>query len=458
MDNKLWRMTHAPVEKLILKLAAPTIISMLITSFYNMADTYFVSLLDDTSITGAVGVVFSMMAIIQAFGFLFGQGSGNYISRALGAGKKKEAEHMAATGFFGAIIVGLLITVVGLIFRKELAYVLGATDTIYPHARDYLTYILLGAPFVCASLVLNNQLRFQGNAFFAMIGLTSGGVLNCILDPLLIHVAGLGISGAAVATVISQAVSFILLLIGVMRSDNIKIRPKNFRPNGHYLLAILNGGAPSLCRQSIASIGTICLNLSAGAFGDYAITAMSVCSRIMMFCNSAMIGFGQGFQPVCGFNYGAKQYSRVKRSFWFCVRTSFVFLLAIAIAGFIFAPQVISLFSTDQKVINFGIATFRFMTLAVPLNAWVVMCNMTMQTMGKAVRASFMAAARQGFVFVPLVLTLPKLFSETGLQITQMIADITTCLISIPMVLPILRELSQPDQPLPGKSTEEAVK
>ena len=452
MDSKRYRMTHTPVEKLILQLAAPTIISMLVTTFYNMADTYFVSLLDNTSITGAVGVVYSLMSVIQAFGFFCGHGSGNFISRKLGAGERAEAERMASVGFYCAFLIGLLIMVFGLIFLRPLAYLLGSTDTIYPYAKDYLTYILLGAPFMCASLVLNNQLRFQGNAMFAMIGLTTGAVLNCVLDPLLILGAGMGISGAAIATVASQFVSFVLLYIGVARSDNIKIRLRNFRPNGRYLLAVLNGGAPSLCRQGIAALGTICLNVAAGQFGDYAITAMSVCARIVLFLNSAMIGFGQGFQPVCGFNYGAGQYARVKRAFWFCVITSFFFLLAASGTAYYFAPQLVRIFSSDPLVIACGVPAFRYMMLAFPLNSWITMCNMSMQTMGKAVRASLLAAARQGILFIPLVLTLPRLFGEPGLQLTQPIADACTFLLSVPLQISILRELSAPDRPLEEES------
>ncbi len=445
MENKRFRMTHEPVERLIAKLAVPTIISMLVTTFYNMADTYFVSLLDNTSITGAVGVVFSLMTVIQAFGFFFGHGSGNFISRALGSGNTDEAERMASVGFFCAMIAGACITVLGLIFLRPLAYLLGSTDTIYPYAKDYLAYILLGAPYMCASLVLNNQLRFQGNAVFAMIGLTSGAVLNCVLDPLLILGLDMGIRGAAIATIVSQFVSFLLLWIGVARSDNLKIRLRNFKPDRHYLLAILNGGAPSLCRQGIASLASICLNRAAGGFGDYAITAMSVCSRIMMFLNSSMIGFGQGFQPVCGFNYGAQQYSRVRRAFWFCVRVSAVFLVIVSGVAFAFAPQLVALFSSDPQVIDFGVPTLRYMAAVFPLNAWIVMCNMEMQTMGKAVRASFLAAARQGFLFIPLILILPQVLGAVGVQITQMVSDICTFLISIPLQISILKELRAPD-------------
>lgn len=244
--NNYEKLTEQPVEKLILKLSVPTIISMLVTTFYNMADTYFVSQMKSTSATGAVGVVFSLMAVIQAFGFFFGHGSGNFISRALGAGDYGKAEKMAATGFFSAIIAGILIMVSGLVFLRPLAYLLGATKTIYPYAKDYLSIILVGAPFMCSSLVLNNQLRFQGKASFAMIGITAGAVLNCVLDPLLITAAGLGIKGAAIATVISQIASFFILYFVSKKSGGIQIRLKSFTPQKFYMLNILNGGAPSL--------------------------------------------------------------------------------------------------------------------------------------------------------------------------------------------------------------------
>lgn len=443
MDLKVKRMTTEPVEKLITKLAVPTIISMLVTTFYNMADTYFVSTMNNTSITGAVGVVFSLMTIIQAFGFFFGHGSGNFISRSMGAGDKRSSEIVASVGFFGAFIVGLIIMILGLSFKEKLAYMLGATDTIYPYAKEYMTYILLGAPFMCASLVINNQLRFQGNAGFAMIGITSGAIINCILDPLLITTFKMGIRGAAIATITGQFVSFILLLVGASKSDNVRISIKNFIPKKEYIIAIVNGGFPSLCRQGIASLGTIYLHHTAGFYGDFAITGMTVCSRVIMFFNSAMIGFGQGFQPVCGYNYGAKLYDRVSKAFWFCVKSSFVFLIVASATGFIFSKQIIGLFSNDADVINFGSATFKAMCVAFPLNSWIVMSNMTLQTAGKAVRASILAAARQGIVLVPVIFIMSSIFKLNGLIYTQMTADIITFIIAVPFQMSFLKEMKK---------------
>lgn len=441
MDSKVEIMTTRPVEKLITRLAVPSIISMLVTTFYNMADTYFVSTMDNTSVTGAVGVIFSLMAIIQAFGFFYGHGSGNYISRSMGAGDKRTSEIVASLGFFCAFITGFLIMVLGLCFKEKLAYILGATDTIYPYAKEYMTYILIGAPFMCASLVINNQLRFQGNASFAMVGITAGAVVNCVLDPLLITTFKMGIRGAAIATITGQFVSFVLLLWMAHKSDNIKISIKNFIPKYEYLAKIINGGIPSLCRQGVSSIGTIYLNHTAGFYGDFAITGIAVCTRVIMFFNSAMIGFGQGFQPVCGYNYGAKLYDRVSKAFWFCVKSSFLFLVMVSACGVLFAENIVGLFSKDVQVINFGTAVFRAMCIAFPLNSWIVMSNMSLQTTGKAVRASIIAAARQGIVLIPVIFIMNGLFKLNGLIYTQMVSDIITFLIAVPFQMSFLKEI-----------------
>jgi len=441
--DKFKQMTEAPVSRLVTRLAIPTVISMLVTTFYNMADTYFVSRLNNTSTTGAVGVVFPLMALIQAFGFLFGNGSGNYISRVLGAGDREKAKKMSACSFYLSIAVGLIITIVGFITLKPLAYVLGATKTIYPYARDYLSLILVGAPFMCGSLVLNNQLRFQGNASFAMVGITTGAVLNCILDPLLIEVANWGIAGAAAATTISQIISFILLLIGIYKSNGVKPSLRFFTLKKEYILGIINGGMPSLARQGIAAFSSVLLNLIGGAFGDYAITAMTVCSKITMFLNSAMIGFGQGFQPVCGFNYGAKRYDRVKKAFWFSTYVTFIFLLFMSVIGFIFAKELVGIFTDDQKVLEFGVPAFRFMCISFPVNSFTVMSNMAMQTVGHAVRATIIAISRQGIAYIPSVLVLWHFFGETGFQSSQMCADFLTFLLTIPLQISLLRELNR---------------
>lgn len=439
-EQKYITMTEAPVKGLIVKLAIPTMISMLVTSFYNMADTFFVGKLGPSA-TGAVGVVFSVMAIIQAVGFFFGHGSGNYISRALGAHDVSGAESMAATGFFSALIGGTVIMIGGLLFLEPLALALGSSKTILPYAVDYLRWILIGAPYMTASLVLNNQLRFQGNAIYAMIGLVSGAVINIALDPLLIFTFDLGVSGAAIATIVSQLVSFVILFIGIFRSNAIDIRIRNFKPTVERYKIIINGGSPSLFRQGLNSVATICLNVAARAYGDYAIAGMSIVTRIMQFANSCLIGFGQGFQPVCGFNYGAKKFDRVREGFWFCVKLSTAVLLVLAAACFAFAPAIVSLFQDDPGVIEVGRIALRLQCITFPLAGWIVMSNMMSQTIGKAIPASFLAMARQGLFFIPAVLILPHCLGILGVELSQAVADAITIAVAIPLQLKIMREM-----------------
>ena len=441
-EQKYIKMTTTPVEKLICSLAGPTIVSMLVTSFYNMADTFFVGKIG-TSATGAVGIVFSVMAIIQAFGFFFGHGSGNYVSRKLGEKDFEEASRMAATGFVSAFLAGLVIMIVGLIFLEPLCYLLGATPTILPHAKSYLRIILIGAPYMTAALVLNNQLRFQGSAFYGMIGITSGAVLNIVLDPLFIYVFHMGVAGAALATIISQFVSFLLLLRGTGTGGNVHIDLRKFSPSIQRYKIIINGGSPSLCRQGLSSVSTACMNLMARPYGDAAIAAMSIVMRITNFAASIMTGFGQGFQPVCGFNYGARKFRRVQKGCWFCVRPSTVFLLGMSVLGWFGASGLVALFQReDQEVIAFGTRALRFQCISFPLLGWITMCNMMMQTIGKGVRASIMAMSRQGLFFIPLVIVLSSRIGFLGVQMSQPISDVLSFLVAIILQASVLREMN----------------
>lgn len=429
-EEKYRMMTEAPIPGLIGKLAVPTIISMLVTSFYNMADTFFVGRIG-TSATAAVGVAFPVMAIIQALGFFCGHGSGNSISRKLGAQKNDAAGELAATGFFGGLILGVLVLVLGLSFLTPLSRILGSTETILPYTKKYLGIILVGAPWMTAQFVLNNQIRFQGNAFYAMIGVGTGAVLNIILDPILIFGFRMGISGAAAATVISQLISFCLLLVGIRISGCIPIRLKNVRFGRERIREIAGGGLPSLFRQGLGSVATMTLNIAANPYGDAAIAAMSVVGRISMFAISALIGFGQGFQPVCGFNYGAKKYGRVREAFWFCVKISTVFLFALAILGFLLSGHLIGIFRDDPEVIRIGTVAVRFQCATLVLNGWIVMNNMMTQTMGKTFYASLLASARQGLFFIPILLILPRILGLTGIQSAQAAADVLAFLLSV---------------------------
>lgn len=446
-EQKVTYMTTKAVEPLICELAVPTIISMLVTAFYNMADTFFVGQLNTQS-TAAVGIVFTVMALIQAFGFFYGQGSGNYISRKLGAREYDDAQIMASTGFFMAIFTGIVIAVAGLLFLEPLSIFLGSTPTILPYTKAYLRIILMGAPFIMSSFVLNNQLRFQGSASYAMVGIVTGAIVNVVLDPIFIFVLDMDVAGAALATVISQIVSFTLLCVGSARGGNIRISFKNFHPTKTLLWEMGPGGFPSLCRQGLASVSGMLMNHAAGTYGgihgDAAIAAMSIVTRVSMFANSALIGFGQGFQPVCGMNFGAKKYERVREGFWFCVKYSFVFLVIISALGGVFAEQIISIFrKDDMEVIRIGTLALRFHCISFPLSAWIVMCNMMLQSMGRAGKASLISAARQGVFFIPFIFILTHFFGLFGVQICQPVSDICAFVLAVPIGVGELKRMKQ---------------
>lgn len=441
-EEKYKMMTQTPVNRLIPRLAVPTIISMLITSIYNMADTFFVSQLS-TSASGAVGVNFSLMAMIQAIGFTLGMGSGNYMSRMLGAKEQDKAQKACSTAVYTAFAFGLLLAVLGIANIDKMVRVLGATETIAPYAKDYGRYILIAAPYMTVSFVFNNHLRSQGNAALSMIGITTGGILNVILDPVLIFGFNLGISGAAIATIFSQFVSFIILLTLVVRPQNVlKPLPKYFTFQGWVYKEILSAGMPTLGRQGLASVASVLLNVAASGFGDAAVAAMSIVTRIMMFINSALIGFGQGFQPVCGFNFGAKRYDRVLEAYFFCRRVALVFLLTMGIIMFAISTPIMHLFRKDDaEVIRIGALALKMQCCLLPFQSYVIMGNMLAQSIGYSFRATLTAISKQGLFFVPAILILPKLFGVTGLQLAQPVADALTFVLTYVIIKMVVKEL-----------------
>lgn len=438
------KMTETPIPNLVSRLAVPTIISMLVSSIYNMADTFFVAKLG-TSAAGAVGIVFSLMAVIQAIGFGLGMGSGSNISKLLGQQKNKEADIIASTGFFSAITFGLILTFFGTIFIDFLMKNLGATETILPYAKDYAKYILFGAPVMCASFVMNNILRSEGKAALSMVGITFGGILNIILDPVFIFVFKLGILGAAIATLLSQCISFSLLLSCFIRKKSTtKLHIKNVSKKIETYLLIIKTGLPSLCRQALASTATIFLNVSASFYGDSAVAAMSIVGRIFMFTMSAMIGLGQGFQPVLGYNYGAKKYDRVREAVFFTGKVGTVVMTSFAVIGFIFAEDIMKVFrKEDLEVIVIGAFAIKMQCLALPTHPMIVVSNMTLQIVGKSWQGTFLSAARQGIFFLPLIIIFSQAMGLTGIQITQPVADVLTAICTVPFMILFFKEIKQ---------------
>ena len=432
---KYKRMTETPVEKLILQLAIPSIISMLVSALYNMADTFFIGKIN-TQATGAAGIVFSYMALTQALGFFLGQGSGNFVSRAMGAKDNERAEIMTSTGFFTGLIMAVIIVVPCCFNMSRVLDFFGATPTILVEARKYFSYILLATPFMVTSFVLNNLLRFQGNSMKGMIGITTGAVMNVALDPILMFGFKMGVSGASLATAFSQTVSALILIYMAQKYNPVKIHITKFRPSPAVYKEVVAGGLPSFARQGLASVATICLNRAARPYGDSAIAAFSVVSRSYMICISALLGFGQGFQPVCGFNYGAKLYSRVKKAFIFCVKVGTSVMTLIGIAAFAFAPDVIAAFRADDpELIEIGARVLRNQACAFPFMGFTIMSNMYLQNTRRTVFATTTAVARQGLIFIPLLFILRAVMGLGGVEKAQAISDFLTFCLALPITL-----------------------
>ena len=437
-------MTESPVRQLVMKMAGPTIISMMVTALYNIIDAFFVGHIS-TEATAGVGVSFAYMTFINAIGFFFGHGSGNYISTALGAKKYGDAEKMAATGFLSSMGIGTIAAVVGLFFLSPLSRMMGATPDIVPYSNDYLLFILIGTPFMMSSLTLNNQLRLQGNARYAMVGISIGAVLNIFLDALLIYGFDMGVMGASLATCISQMVGWFVLLLGTEKSGNVHIRLRNFTPTLRSYIDIYNGGLPSLCRHVFVCISTIMLNRYAAFYASpgteaSAIAAFAIVSRVMMFAFSIILGIGQGFQPVCGFNHGAGLHERVRKSFVFTTQLATIILIVISIAFAIFAPDIVSLFrSEDAELVRIGSRVLRWQCISFPLIGVSTVTNMMYQTTRKTLVATLLSMGRQGIFFIPTIMILPLFIGFQGVEMTQAVADALTFLLALPFAIKEMR-------------------
>lgn len=437
------KMVNTPVSKLVTTLAIPTVISMLVTSIYNMADTFFVSQIN-TQASAAVGVVFPIMAIIQAFGFTLGMGSGSLVSIRLGQKRDKEANVIASTAFFSSLVFGAVVTLLGNVFSAGILSLIGASESVLPYAQDYARYIFWGAPFICASFVLNNDLRSEGKAYLSMIALTSGGVLNIFLDPVFIYVFNLGISGAAIATLVSQTISFLILLSFYLRKKTvIKLSIKSISVKKDVLWKIITTGVPSLARQGLASIASILLNTSAAVYSDAAVAAMSIATKILMFVASIMIGIGQGFSPVSGYNYGAKRYDRVKKSYWFMVLSGSSLMTFLAVVIFIFAHPILRTFINDDTAIGIGVTALRWQVSFMPFHPLIVGTNMLMQSTRHIKSATFLSMNRQGVFFIPAILILPRIFGLTGVETAQFVADVLSSIASIPFLVCFFKKLDR---------------
>ncbi len=443
-NAKFIEMTETPIHRLIPKLAIPTIVSMLITSIYSMADTYFVSQLDDPSASAAVGIIFSLTTMIQTIGLSTGIGASNVISISLGQKNVERAKVVMATAFFSILFLGAAIAVLSVVFIDPLIYVLGATETIAPFAKEYALYILLATPFMAASLVLNATLRAQGNAFYAMIGLTTGGIINIILDPIFIFWFDFGIAGAAIATGISQVISFFILLWQCnYRENSITVDIKHFTPKLQIYKEIMAKGSPTFFRTGLVTVASILINIATRPFGDFAIAAVGIINRIVMFMNAFLIGYGQGFQPVAGFNFGAKKYGRVVKAYNFSLKVALVLTVATGIFCFIFAENIVMLFRKEEEIVMIGSLMLRLMCVVLPLQSISIISNMLVQSIGYSFRATIISMSRQGIFLIPLILTLPNAIGILGVQISQPISEVCSVVLSFSIAVSVIKDVKR---------------
>ena len=446
-DPQYQKMIKTPIPKLILAMAGPTIIGMLVTSAYSVADTYFVSKLG-SSAAGATGIVFSLMALIQAIGFTVGMGAGSVISRLLGKKENDKAQEIASTALMTSAVLGVILSVVGLLFLEKFMLLLGATETILPYAMDYARYILYAAPAMTASFVLNNLLRAEGKTNLAVIGIVVGGILNIGLDPLFMFAFGMGMEGAALATAVSQTIGFVILFCCFLgKKMTIHFSLRKITKDLSVYKAFLKDGMPSLFRQGLASVASVALNRAASSYGDSTVAAMSIVGKIFMVVFCILIGLGQGYQPVAGYNYGAKEYGRVKSAFRFVIWVGTIGMIALGVGLYGITPWLMEMFvSGDENALEIGTQALRMQCAVMPLLPLGTACNMTFQAVGKPVTAAFLAACRQGVWFLPFIWVFPRVFGVGGMEAAQPAADAATFLICIPFMVYFLKQLKQKEK------------
>ena len=424
-------MTKTPVFRLLVKLSIPTVISMLITNIYNLADTAFIGRIG-TSASGAVGVVFGFMAIIQAVSFMFGHGAGSHVSRFLGQKDMESASKIASTAFFDSLVVCAVIMILGYVFTDELVMLLGSTKTIAPYAVIYVRYILFAIPAIVTSFIMNNFLRYEGRAYLGTIGMMVGAILNIIGDPILIFGFKMGIAGAGLSTAISQYIGFFVLISVYLRGKTqVTISPKYYLRSVKATIEIITTGMPSLFRQGLNSIVTVLLNSSAGIYGDYAVSAMSIVARVVFIALCVAIGVGQGFQPISGYNYGAGKYGRLRKAFWCTVLLSTVLVIFISLGLLIDPEFVVSRFRDDPQVIMVGARALRLNAYVLWTTSPCMVVEMLFQSTGRKLGASIMSVFRSGALFVPVLLILREIRGIYGIQEAQPIAYVISAIPAI---------------------------
>ena len=442
-------MLHSPISRIIPEMAIPTIIAFLINSIYSLADTYFVSALG-TNATAAVSVNGNLDQIIMMAGSMLAVGANSYVARLLGAREKEKADKVLSTAFFLAFGFGAVILLLGSLFMEPMVDLLGATDTCRQYSVDYATYVLLAAPFMASTFVMNQCLRAEGSAILSMIGMGFGGILNCFLDPIFIFgwgpIPAMGVAGASIATAISKLVSWIILIFPYLtKRSMLRLSFRCFALKRDILSQTISVGMPSMLRSGLAVLAGILLNNIAGDISDAVLAGIGVSTKIMMFPFSIILGFGSGFQPVAGFNWGARRYDRVTESYGFSAKTAFVGAAVMALVLGFFAPQVITLFNAEAnpEMQRLGTLCIRLQCIALPIHAWVAVVNMFCAGLGHAGKAFLLATARQGTCFLPILYPMAWFMGEIGIVSVQAVADVLTLVLAVPIIIRVLKQVEQ---------------
>ena len=446
-------MLNEPIQKIIPKMAIPTIIAFLINSIYSLADTYFVSSLG-TNATAAVSVNASLDQLIMMTGSLLAVGANSYIARLLGQNNDKKASQVLSTAFFLAAGMGLTLTIFGNLFMVPMVRLLGATPTCEQYSIDYATYVLFAAPFMASNFVMNQCLRSEGSATLSMVGMGFGGILNCVLDPIFIFGLDMGVAGASLATAISKVVSFAILIFPyITHRSLLRLSIRNFKPERSTMVEIISVGSSSMFRSGLAVVAAIMLNDLAGNISDSVLAGIGVCTKIMMFPFSIILGFGTGFQPVAGFNGGAKRYDRVRESYKFCTRVAMIGSVIMAAIVLVFAEGIIVLFAgTDPEMQKIGAFAMRTQAIALPIHAWVAVVNMLCSGLGDAKGAMILSTSRQGSCFIPILYPMALLLGAWGVASVQAVADVLTLVMAIPILARINKKITQAEQALLQKT------
>ena len=452
------KMLNSPISRVIPEMAIPTIIAFLINSIYSLADTYFVSELG-TNATAAVSVNSALDQIIMMGGSMLAVGANSFVARLLGARQKEKADRVLSTAFFLALGAGIILMIFGSIFMVPMVNLLGATDTCRQYSIDYAKYVLLAAPFMASTFVMNQCLRAEGSAMLSMIGMGFGGILNCVLDPIFIFGMDLGVAGASMATAISKLVSWCILIFPYLtKRSTLRLSWRCFQCRWEILGQIISVGMPSMLRSGLAVVAGILLNNIAGEISDSVLAGIGVSTKIMMFPFSIILGFGSGFQPVAGFNWGARRYDRVEESYRFSAKAALLGSAAMALVLGIFAPQIITLFSkTDPDMQRLGALCIRLQCVALPIHAWVAVVNMLCAGLGFAGKAFLLATARQGTCFLPILYPMAFLMGELGIISVQAVAGVLTLVLAVPIIGIVRRQIGQARADFERQQIQEAV-